>query len=259
MNENPALEQLLRWYLEAGVDETIADAPVDRYRLPAPRLAATPRHAVPEAPPAPRAEPLASQAVHSAGGAKTLHELREALESFDGCPLKKTATSTVFAEGNPEAAVMVVGEAPGADEDRVGLPFVGASGKLLDRMLAAIGLDRATNAYITNVVSWRPPGNRKPTPVEVEMCLPFIERHIELVDPQVLILFGGAAAGALLARSDPISQIRGRWFEYSSPGLPRPIPAIATYHPAFLLRTPGQKREAWRDLLAVRKRLDGRP
>lgn len=251
MLDNSALQALLRWYLEAGVDETIGEIALDRYRRPAPTKPA----AVPPPPPAVApAEPLPSQAAHLAGAATTLQELRHAMERFDGCPLKRAATTTVFGDGFPEAAVMVVGEAPGAEEDRLGLPFVGASGKLLDRMLGSIGLDR-TNTYITNVVCWRPPGNRKPTPAEVELCLPFIERHIELVDPQILLMFGGAAAAALLARNDPISAIRGRWFEYSSPGLPRPIPALATYHPAFLLRTPGQKREAWRDLLAVKKRL----
>lgn len=149
---------------------------------------------------------------------------------------------------------MCIGEAPGQEEDRQGLPFVGPSGKLLDRMLASIGLDRSS-AYITNVLPWRPPANRKPTQDEVATCLPFVSRHIELVDPQVLILFGGAAASALLARHEGINRLRGRWFEYSSPGLPRPIPALATFHPAYLLRTPEAKRGAWRDLLMARRKL----
>jgi len=178
------------------------------------------------------------------------------MEAYDGCALKRTAQRTVFADGNPQAAVMLVGEAPGADEDQQGLPFVGASGQLLNRMLASIGLDRSS-VYITNVVPWRPPGNRKPEPGEVELCLPFIQRHIELVDPQCLVLLGGAAVAALLARQDAISRLRGRWMDYATPRLPRPIPAMPTYHPAYLLRTPLQKREAWRDFLAVRKRLDG--
>lgn len=245
--------ELLQWYLEAGVDETIGDSPLDRFAMPPPpRPAAAPRPA-PE--PQPQAEPLASTAAHLANAARTLDELRQALESFDACPLKRTAANTVFADGNPNAPVMAIGEAPGAEEDRLGLPFVGPSGKLLDRMLASIGLERSRNLYITNVINWRPPGNRKPSPEEVAMLLPFIERHIELVDPAMLILFGGAAASALFANSGNISQLRGRWQTYSSQGLPRPIAAIATYHPAFLLRTPGKKNEAWRDLVAVRKRL----
>lgn len=260
MSENPGLHELLRWYVEAGVDETVGECPVDRYQAqvsPAAGRAATAvRPVVAES--AAYAEPPAAVSApqRRPQEAPTLEALHEALEAFDGCPLKRGATQMVFGDGNPHAPVMVVGEAPGAEEDRVGRPFVGASGQLLDRMLASIGLSRASNVYITNVVNWRPPGNRKPTPAEVEVCLPFIERHIELVGPEILILCGGAAASALLATHEPISRIRGRWFEYTAPGLTRPINVIATYHPAFLLRTPGQKREAWRDLRAIRQRLD---
>jgi DNA polymerase len=195
-------------------------------------------------------------ATHIAAECKTLDDLRRAMEAFDDLPLRRTARSTVFADGNPEAAVMVIGEAPGQEEDRQGLPFVGKSGKLLDRMLASIGLDR-DSVYITNVVPWRPVENRKPTVDEVAVCLPFVTRHIDLVDPQLLILLGGASASALLARHEGINRLRGRWFDYSAPGLPRPIPAMATFHPAYLLRTPAAKREAWRDLLQVKKRLAG--
>ncbi|HLN22861.1 MAG TPA: uracil-DNA glycosylase [Patescibacteria group bacterium] len=255
-------EQLLRWYIEAGVDEAIGEQPLDRYALAkapaaAPRAESgqQPRRNEPAAavPSAPRAT-----TAHLAMECKTLAELKAVMESFDGCDLKQKCQNTVFADGNPEAAVMLIGEAPGADEDRIGLPFVGASGKLLDRMLASIGLNRGS-AYISNVVPWRPPGNRTPSPGEIEMCLPFIQRHIELVDPQIVVLLGGSPAHALLARNDAISRLRGRWIDYSSSGLSRPIPAIATYHPAYLLRTPAHKREAWLDLLAIRKRLDGRP
>jgi DNA polymerase len=160
----------------------------------------------------------------------------------------------VFADGNPAAKVMVIGEAPGADEDRAGLPFVGVSGQLLDRMLACIGLDRAT-AYITNVIFWRPPGNRQPTPAEIAACLPFVERHIELVSPELLVLVGGASAKTILARGEGITKLRGRWHDYESAGMSRPIPAMPTYHPAFLLRQPVLKRDAWRDLLAIQERL----
>lgn len=263
-----ATRELLQWYLEAGVDESIGDSPMGRFAVPPPRSQPTASRAggvsppprlpslAPPPLPVPAADPLASTAAHLANGARSLAELREALESFEACPLKRTAATTVFGDGNPQARVMAIGEAPGAEEDRLGLPFVGASGKLLDRMLASIGLERASNLYITNIINWRPPGNRKPSPEEVALLLPFIERHIELVDPEILILFGGAAASALLANSGSISQLRGRWQDYSSRGLPRPLPALATYHPAFLLRTPAKKNEAWRDLLAVRKRLD---
>ena len=260
------LDDLLRWYLDAGVDETVGEVAVDRFAAAAapPTLRPSPARpsAAPSSPtPTPAAEPLRpaipGTAAHLADGCTTLAELRAAMEGFDGLPLKRTATSTVFADGNPDAAVMVVGEAPGQEEDRQGLPFVGKSGKLLDRMLAAIGLDRGS-AYITNVLPWRPLENRKPTPDEVAVCLPFVARHIELVDPQVLVLLGGAAASAILARHDGISRLRGRWHDYSSPGLPRPVPVLATFHPAYLLRTPDAKRGAWRDLLMVKKRLAGR-
>jgi uracil-DNA glycosylase family 4 len=266
-------DQLLRWYLDAGVDETIGEVAMDRFAAkPPPRPVPIPSDAAPSdaapsdavaprpavasaAHPAAVAPPGGGTASHIAAECRDLEQLRLAVEAFDGLALKKTALSTVFADGDPSAAVMCIGEAPGQEEDRKGLPFVGRSGKLLDRMLASIGLDRSS-AYITNVVPWRPVDNRKPTAEEIAVCLPFITRHIELVDPEVLILFGGAAASALLARHDGINRLRGHWFDFSSPGLPRPIPAMATFHPAYLLRTPAAKREAWRDLLAVRKRLN---
>jgi DNA polymerase len=161
----------------------------------------------------------------------------------------------VFADGNPAAALMVVGEGPGAEEDRLGLPFVGASGRLLDRMLAAIGLARRTGAYITNVVYWRPPGNRTPTPAELALCLPFVQRHIALTRPKVLVFSGATAAKTLLERSDGITRFRGRWFDYRPGEVDFTIPVMPTFHPSYLLRTPGSKREAWRDFLAVKHRL----
>lgn len=266
---------ILRWYLEAGVDETMGEEPVDRYaatrRAAESRAAATPaappqhtRQSHPlQAEPVPHrpaagptsASALPGTAAHLAAECRDLQALRHAMEGFEGLPLKQAASSTVFGDGNPEAAVMCIGEAPGQEEDRRGLPFVGVSGKLLDRMLASIGLDR-TACYITNVVPWRPPANRKPTPDEVAVCMPFLTRHIELVDPQVLILLGGAAASAVLAKADGINRLRGRWFEFNSPGLPRPVPALATFHPAYLLRTPEAKRDAWRDLLMIKRRMD---
>ena len=267
---------LLAWQIEAGADEALEVVPIDRFALaaepaPAPRSAPAAEPAVPALMTATMPPPLATpagpppgavtgdgNAYRAAQAAQSLEELRAALESFDGCPLKATATNLVFADGNPAARVMLVGEAPGGDEDRVGRPFVGVSGQLLDRMLAAIGLDR-TQVYITNVIFWRPPGNRTPTPAEVAACLPFVERHIELMGPELLILAGNAAAKTLLLRNEGITRIRGKWFEYQSAGMSRPVPTLPIYHPAYLLRAPAQKRDAWRDLLQIRERLDHRP
>jgi uracil-DNA glycosylase len=189
----------------------------------------------------------------AARSAKTLDELREALSRFDGCALKNTAKNLVFADGNPKAHVMFVGEAPGADEDREGLPFVGRSGKLLDRMMAAIGLDRSS-AYIANIVPWRPPGNRTPTPQESAICLPFIRRQIELADPDILICLGKPSMQTLLGINEGIKASRGRWREFDTGS--RVIKALATFHPAYLLRTPGEKKFVWRDMLALKKALN---
>jgi len=245
--------QLLGWYLDAGVDEAIGDVALDRYAL-ADRRAHAPLAvdaASGQSPdrPAVAAPPSTEAAVRGAAdlasACHSLEDLRAAMEAYEGCALKRTCQRTVFADGAADAPVMLIGEAPGADEDRLGLPFVGASGKLLDRMLASIGLERGA-VYITNVVPWRPPANRKPEPTEVALCLPFIVRHIELVRPALLVFLGGAPATALLGRHDAISRLRGRWFDYQSPGLVAPIPAMPTYHPAYLLRTPHHKREAWK-------------
>jgi DNA polymerase len=189
----------------------------------------------------------------AAATAATLDDLRAILEQFEGCALRTTAKQLVFADGNPAGRVMFVGEAPGRDEDIQGLPFVGRSGKLLDRMMAAIGLDRSA-VYIANIVPWRPPGNRTPTPQESQICMPFIRRQIELADPDILVCLGGPSAQSLLGVREGIMRTRGRWFPYQSA---RDIRAIATFHPAFLLRSPLQKRIAWRDFLAIKKALDG--
>jgi len=269
MNQEQACA-ILRFYLDAGVDEALGEAPVDRLHPPPPPEAA-PAKAPARSPASP---PQAPQQATRGGGqqrllaentdmaqasaqelaqaAQNLDELRQALAAFEQCPLKQTASNLVFGDGNPAARIMLIGEAPGADEDRQGLPFVGVSGQLLDRMLASIGLDRST-AYITNILPWRPPGNRKPTPAETTMCLPFIRRHIELVDPDVLVFVGGTSAGALLNRSEGITRMRGRWFDYALPS--RQIAAMAIFHPAYLLRQPALKREAWRDLIAIKARL----
>ena len=199
-------------------------------------------------------EAAVSAAGEAAQSAKTLDDLREILRGFDGCALKLGATQLVFADGNPQARLMLVGEAPGRDEDIQGLPFVGRSGQLLDKMLKAIGLDRAS-VYIANIIPWRPPGNRTPTPQESQICLPFIRRQIELADPDVLVCLGGPSAQTLLGVKEGIMRTRGRWFAYRNGT--REIRAIATFHPAFLLRSPLQKRIAWRDFLAIRKALAG--
>ena len=206
----------------------------------------------PAAPASPEAAVMAAR--EAAKSARNLDELRALLEAFEGCMLRATATQLVFAAGDPKGRVMFVGEAPGRDEDIAGLPFVGRSGKLLDLMMAAIGLDR-TKAYIANVVPWRPPGNRTPTPQETAICLPFIRRQIELADPDILVCLGQPSTQTLLGTREGITRTRGRWFKFDTGS--REIRALATYHPAFLLRSPLQKRLAWRDFLALKKALAG--
>ena len=252
---------LLDWYIEAGADEAIGETPRNRFDEAAvkkrPTPAPPPPPAVPPRAVSPRAAalaPAAGTAREIASACRTIEELVAAIRAFDGCALKETATNTVIYDGNPAAPIVFVGEAPGAEEDRRGLPFVGRAGRLLDRMLAAIGLDRGT-ACITNILFWRPPGNRTPTADEVATCLPFLQREIELIAPKVLVLVGGISAKAMLGTSEGITRIRGVWQSYHSAGLDAPIDAIATYHPAFLLRQPMRKREAWRDLLAIKARL----
>ena len=265
----PTVQQLLAFYLEAGIDCALGDDPVDRLAEPdaipaaaAPREIAPPRGlrenpaaipALPRADIALAPDQAISFAREAARTAPTLEALRHLLENFDGCALKHTATRLVFADGNPDARVMFVGEAPGRDEDIEGLPFVGRSGKLLDRMIAAIGLDRS-KAYIANVIPWRPPGNRTPTPQETQICLPFIQRQIELVNPDVLVTLGNPSTQTLLSTREGIMRTRGKWFDYDTGT--RTIRAIATFHPAYLLRSPSYKRMTWQDLLAIAKALE---
>jgi uracil-DNA glycosylase family 4 len=267
---------ILAFWRDSGVDEAMEDAPVDRYATSAaqparqaPLGAQTSAAASPPAPAVrraaepqmPAAVPLESPAAiqdarAAAAAAKTLDELRAAIEGFEACALKRTAKTTVFCDGNPKSDVMVVGEAPGADEDRMGKPFVGVSGQLLDRMLGFIGLNRESDFYITNILPWRPPGNRTPTSGEIALCMPFIERHIALVQPKVLILAGGVSAKTLFQTNEGIMKLRGRWFDFRPDYLEAAIPTMAIFHPAYLLRSPAQKREAWRDLLSIRQKLD---
>ena len=263
---------LLEWQIAMGADEAIGETAPNRLAPQPPEAVAearpvppTPRAAAPPtaarslvAPPGALAESLAEGAQSArrlAARAESIEALAGLVADFDDCPLKRTATKTVFIDGNPAAPLLFIGEAPGADEDRIGRPFVGRAGQLLDRMLAAIGLDR-DGVQITNVIYWRPPGNRKPTTAEIAACLPFMLRHIALAAPRVLVLCGGTAASALLPVSDGISRLRGRWFDLAVPGLAMPVPTLPMFHPAFLLRAPERKREAWRDLLALKARLD---
>jgi uracil-DNA glycosylase len=288
-----AARDLLSFYVEAGVDTVLGEEPVDRFAdteaIPPPargksadevrrvgvdRAAEDPTRSVLRTDHPPLAgegrrtskagassptpvllppDAAAAEAREAARKAQTLDELRGILAGFDGCALKQTATQLVFADGTPGARLMLVGEAPGRDEDLEGAPFVGRSGKLLDRMLAAIGLDRRS-VYIANVVPWRPPGNRTPSPQETQVCLPFIQRQIELCDPDVLVCLGGPSAETLLGQKG-ITKIRGRWFSYQTGT--HTIRAMPTFHPAFLLRSPLQKRFAWRDFLAIKKALAG--
>lgn len=250
-----------------GADEALADLPLDRLAAPSVRPAAPPqRPAAPSAAPA-RPAPVQPAILPVAGGAQaqrardiaaacaTLEDLRAALAAFDGCPLSATATNLVFNDGNPDTDLMLIGEGPGADEDRAGKPFVGKSGQLLDRMLASIGLDR-TKCLITNVVFWRPPGNRTPTDAEVQTCLPFLHRQIALVRPKRLVLVGGLSAKVLTGNPAGILRSRGKWVQVQVPGIDAPLPALPTLHPAYLLRTPGAKRDAWADLILLRRTLD---
>jgi DNA polymerase len=267
----PNLRELLTFYLEAGVDCALMDEPVNRLAdddagvvrdaaLPAARTAPAPLAPRVQTPvPATRGDmaPAPEVAIQSAREAAriapSLEVLRTLLENFDGCALKSTATRLVFADGNPQARIMFVGEAPGREEDIEGLPFVGRSGKLLDRMIAAIGLNR-TSAYISNVIPWRPPGNRTPTPQETQVCLPFIQRQIELVNPDVLVTLGNPSTQTLLQTRDGIMRTRGRWVSYDTGS--RKIRALATFHPAYLLRSPSYKRLAWQDLRSIAKELN---
>ncbi len=282
MSDPLSARDLLAFYQEAGVDSLVGEMPVDRFADPVSRPAKVPSQsadvseradtrpparpnstvgisrtpaAIPSngglaPPPSPDAAVMAAR--EAARSAPDLQTLRDMLERFEGCGLRATASRLVFADGNPAARVMLVGEAPGRDEDIEGLPFVGRSGKLLDLMLAAIELDR-TSVYIANVVPWRPPGNRTPTPQETAICLPFILRQIELADPDILVCMGNPSTQTLLGTKDGITKTRGRWFTFHTGT--REIRAMPTYHPAFLLRSPLQKRFAWRDFLAIKKAL----
>jgi uracil-DNA glycosylase family 4 len=280
-SERKDARELLAFYLDAGADALLGEEAVDRMAdevSPPPagerpdgeavRVGASTQRTIaghgPDRlqrsgpPPAGEGKALATPdaammaAREAARTAANLDDLRKLLEGFEGCALRNTATQLVFADGNPQGRLMFVGEAPGHEEDISGRPFVGRSGKLLDRMIEAIGLDR-TKVYIANVVPWRPPGNRTPTPQETAICLPFIRRQIELANPDILVCLGGPSMQTLLGTKDGITRMRGRWFPFDTGT--REIRAMATFHPAFLLRSPLQKRLSWRDFLAIKKAL----
>jgi DNA polymerase len=242
----------LRLFVEWGADEALDERPIDRTAPPAP--SEPPRAAQkPAALPRPG---LVSRAQAVADAANTIEALRQTLASFTECPLATTATNLVFSDGNPQAGLVLVGEAPGAEEDLAGRPFVGASGQLLDRMLASIDLFRTRDLLITNLIPWRPPGNRPPTETEVNTCLPFLLRHLTLLRPRLIVTLGALSTRALTGREDGIRRQRGRWQAVTLPGLPQQIPILPMLHPAYLLRTPGAKKDAWTDLITLRRRID---
>jgi len=254
---------LLEWQLAAGIDEAIGELPIDYFAIK-PKLSIVKQEVLnpqitassikTSTPPTPlHLSPSAanSAAREFADKCNTLAELEEMVRKFDGCAIRKTATKTVFADGNPKAQIMLIGEAPGAQEDIQGIPFCGASGQLLDKILASIGLDRNT-VYISNTIFWRPPGNRQPSPHEVSTCLPFVEKHIALVNPKLLILSGGTATMTLLQKDQSISRLRGKFYDYNNIYLNSPIKTALIYHPSYLLRQPLNKKQAWQDLLLIK-------
>ena len=266
--EKSALAAALALQCDWGADEALMESPADRLAVreaaarapeaarPAPEPAPRPARAAPVA--VLTAPPAITRAEALAEAAPDLAALKAAIAAFDGSPLKETATNLVFGEGVADSGLMLIGEAPGADEDRAGRPFVGASGQLLDRMFASVGLSRESNFYITNILPWRPPGNRTPTDAEVALFLPFLRRQVALVRPKRLVLVGGVAAKGLIGGKEGITRLRGRWHEVEIPGLGR-IPALPTLHPAYLLRSPASKRDAWADLLLLRRTLEQAP
>jgi len=273
------LESLLKWYVDQGIDEAIGEEAIDRFAMPAPvsvpmsmpvsvptpvqsKAAPTPIRAAPPAALAPvlrgpvpiESPQLVEDARELARRCSSVTDLEAAVRAFDGCALKRTAKNTVFADGVVGAPVMIVGEAPGADEDRLGKPFVGVSGQLMDRMFDAIGMSRERDLYITNILFWRPPGNRTPTLAEQAVCMAFTRRHIELARPKVLVLAGGTAAKSVLDTTEGIMRLRGKWTSLSLDD-GSAVPTLPTFHPAYLLRTPASKRQSWSDLLSLDKKL----
>jgi uracil-DNA glycosylase len=248
------LLSVLDWYRAAGVDMAVGEEPVDRFAQRTPAPASMPPRAAAPPPPQPTG-PVGgdpSEARQLAASAQSLDQLRAILDAYDGCGLKFRATQLVFADGNPHAQIMLIGEAPGADEDLQGKPFVGRSGQLLDRMLAAIGLDR-TKVFIVNTVPWRPPGNRAPTPEEIELCRPFLHRQVELVAPKLVMTLGGPAMQTVFNTKNGIIKMRGKWDRLAIGS--HEVDVLPTLHPAYLLRNPPAKQQAWRDLLSLKAKM----
>jgi len=275
-------QELLKWYMLSGVDEAVEEESINRFMdrnamRVSPPEAGVSRDAVARilnedrpvsvsaAAPILRSTPQITSAVapvEAIANARKLADqcndlaaLRAAVENFDGCSIKRTANKTVFSDGNPAARIMLIGEAPGAQEDVQGIPFCGPSGALLDKMLASIGLSRAENAYITNTVFWRPPGNRQPNPEETAICRPFVEKHVALMNPALLILVGGTATKAVLGTETGITKLRGKFYAYKNDYMPAEVPVGVIYHPSYLLRQPATKRQAWHDLLMIKEKL----
>lgn len=254
--ERMALLAALALQRDFGADEALAERPVDRTQRQPPAVPILPRPAlVAPAVVSPGGAPLQTRAAALAAAADSLDALREAIAAFDGSALRDTATNLVFEDGVRGAPLMLIGEAPGSDEDRLGKPFVGASGQLLDRMLASIGLSRERDCYIANILPWRPPGNRNPTDAEVALFLPFVRRQVALVAPRRVVLVGGVAAKAMTGAKEGIMRLRGRWAQITNDH-GQALPALPTLHPAYLMRTPSAKRDAWADLLLLRRTLD---
>lgn len=257
-----AMIKWLNWQMEMGVTEFFGETPGVRKRS-APVRQSLAVHSdasdlVPAAPahlPSDDLSPPASRARSLAGQCQSLREIEAVLQEFDGCGLKETATRLCVSDGNPTAPIMLIGEAPGAEEDRQGKPFVGPSGRLLDLMMGFVGLNRS-NVYITNVIYWRPPGNRAPTADEIAICQPFLERQIALIKPKIIVFVGGIAAKALLQKKEGVTRLRGHWYEYALCDDGLNVPATVTFHPAYLLRQPLQKKHVWRDLLSIRAKID---
>ncbi len=233
MNKNP-LQDALAWLHEIGIDESISTSPISRF----------------EATQTITGTQNLETTKQDSTSLQTLGDLKLSLQNFNQCALKKTAMNLVFGTGNPNAKIMLIGEAPGADEDRQGKPFVGMSGKLMTKIFSTIGLQREEDLYITNIIPWRPPGNRQPTAAEIAQCLPFVKQHIALINPDVLILVGGIACKSLLDKTASITRLRGTWHSYATGT--KEIKAMPIYHPAYLLRSPSKKKDVWQDMLRLK-------
>lgn len=251
--ENQDIAAHLQWYLDSGVDEVTGDKTLDWFALaPKPESAPTPILKTPVLSP----DHIAREAALAVRNCASLTDLKQAITAFEGCSLKKLATHTIFSDGNPDSKIMLIGDAPGADDDRDGIPFAREHGQLLDKMFGAIGLERDKDFYVTNILPWRPPGNRAPSPEEITICLPFIKKHIELFEPDLIVLLGGVSANSILKTEGNITRLRGKWHDYDLQN--KKISAFPLFHPGYLLKQPKAKGDAWRDLQNIRARIEGK-